>query len=262
MENEQPKTVERKKEKKNYIGFVSVGILIIAILIGATFAWFSMGRRVSTVSEIHTPTVLMIGSGNKEDVEQLYLGDIDITSGTPVEGQENVLSRDFVFCVYSDIYDKFVLQLAHTTNIAFDYTIYMADDVTGELSEAEKTDVIADGTQKNVAYLGLDDNTYYYQKHGTKLNGEYKNKGEGRLAARDDNAYSLTYDTYQNVQKNAVPLYWLSETIDPPAAPDGSFVQYFVLTLTWNIEEVKNDKETDLVYILASLVTDTGSDGN
>lgn len=147
------------------------------------------------------------------------LGDIDVEDGN---------SRSYVFGVKSNQSASYRLQLAHTTNIPFTYTIYPA---TTDISE-------------NVCIEY--DKSFYYSK---PLDGAYLNLANEspRLVAETGEAAVLhqkTYNGYSSVQTYAEPLYW--QSAEPiPISPN--VINYYVLVVRW--ESMKNNKETDMVYL-------------
>ena len=97
--------------------------------------------------------------------------------------------EDVVFCVYSQgANEKYYLQLAHTTNIGFQYTIY-------------KASVQSDG---EISYLG---NKY---SRGEALAGKYLNVDSDSKYATNQ-YHETTYGNYDKVQQSAEPLYWRSD---------------------------------------------------
>ena len=163
------------------------------------------------------------------------MGGIDVTD-------PDITKKDFVFCVYSEeTVGSYKIQLAHTTNIDFTYTIYKASE-----SEAAETG--------GVVYVDKYNTKHYYKKD-TELLGAYLNQdGETKIA--NDTLHDKSYGTYSSVQKNAEPLYWQStESITPTTATgEKGFVDYYILEVSWENGEVPNDKETDMVYITAGMV--------
>ena len=63
-----------------------------------------------------------------------------------------------------------------------------------------------------------------------------------------------TYGTYTNVQKNAEPLYWLAEC----TANAKTGIDYYVLVVNWSDTTNVTNKDTEMIYISASL----GGDSN
>ena len=181
---------------------------------------------LETITKIKKPEILSIKAGDMQDIEKLELGTIDVSGD-----QE---SKDVVFCVYSAEAGKsYYLQLAHTTNIGFTYSIYRAS------MAAKGGDIIT--------YLGKQ-----YQK-GEQLSGGYLNLAEDQKHAT--NAYhDTTYETYNNVQQAAEPLYWKSNAQEMlpnmKNANEEFYVNYYILRISWD-ETVQNNKETDMIYLMA-----------
>ena len=97
---------------------------------------------------------------------------------------------------------------------------------------------------------------YYYYNESDKIEGRYINKDSASIIA-NDSQHEATYSTYSKdyVQKNAEPLYWQNDTsIRITSDDDSGFADYYILRVSWNPNEVKNDKETDMVYITAGMV--------
>lgn len=120
-------------------------------------------------------------------------------------------SKESIFRIASNKGTHYILQLAHTTNLPLKYTIY-------QLSSASDP------------------------SRGTALAGNYRN-GDGSLA--DGTLHSATYGNYNQVQKNAQPLYWQSEV------QTSSGEEFYVLVVTWDAGA--NNKETDMIYITAGI---------
>lgn len=221
---------------KNRAVFAAV-LAALALLAVPVLAWLYMQRSMETITKINMPNALLIGAGDAKPIQQLELGNIDAS--------ETNKSKDVVFCVYSEKPGlSYYLQLAHTTNIGFNYQIYKAElSQDGELNYLDKK----------------------YRK-GDLLEGTYLNK-ESDTNYATDKYHTLTYPNINadHVQQSAEPLYWKStnmETLPIPkdeadkipkdeAGKDstGYYVNYYVLHISWN-ETVKNNKETDMIYIM------------
>lgn len=221
---------------------VSVVVLSVALMVIPTFSWLYYQRNLEARSRVNRPNALAIGAGDARAISELELSDIDTTDGD---------YKDIVFCVYSAYQNGYQLQLAHTTNIGFTYTIYPAQK--GTSSSAENI---------QVEYLGKD---YFFSKD-TVLPGNYLNQdGEQTTAIKnDDNLYyKETYDKleqtgtpYSNVRTNAVPMYWKTTSKQEfPETKDeiGDYINYYVLRIQWN-EGIWNNKETDMVYLVAESI--------
>jgi hypothetical protein len=209
------------------LGIALLAALLVVLGIGS-LAWLNYQRGLETLTEIHSPVELRIGAGNQDAIYNLDLGNIDMTQGT---------SKDFVFCVMGPANQSYVLQLAHTTNIPFTYTIYHATE-----------------TGTPVEYISDQTYTYYYNEDSL-VQGAYLNEQDG-LA--DETYHGETYrsltaedGSYDKVQANAEPLYWQTTGNETLPSGSGNTVRYYILHLSWP-QGSTNDKETDIVYLAAS----------
>ena len=201
---------------------ISVIIAALLLLTIPVLAWFSRQRSMETMTQINLPYALRIGAGNTQPIQQLELSNIDVSKKK---------YEDVVFCVYSQgENEKYYLQLAHTTNIGFRYTIY-------------KASVQQDG---EISYLG---NQY---RQGDELAGKYLNVDtDGKYATNQ--YHQTTYGNYGKVQQSAEPLYWRSdkqETLPGEANANALHVNYYILHISWD-DTVQNNKETDMIYLMA-----------
>ena len=206
---------------------ISVIIAALLLLTIPVLAWFYRQRSMETMTQINLPYALRIGAGNTQPIQQLELSNIDVSKKK---------YEDVVFCVYSQgANEKYYLQLAHTTNIGFQYTIYKASvNQGGEIS-----------------YLG---NQY---SKGEELAGKYLNIDSTKKYATNQYAtnqyHQTTYGDYNNVQQSAEPLYWRSdeqETLPGEANANTLYVNYYILRISWD-DTVQNNKETDMIYLMA-----------
>lgn len=111
----QKDTTRWSGRKKRAIAAVAVAALALVVL--PVFAWLYMQRSMETITKVNMPYALLIGAGDAKPIQQLQLSNIDVSASK---------SKDVVFCVYSEKPSKYDLQLAHTTNIGFNYEIYTA----------------------------------------------------------------------------------------------------------------------------------------
>lgn len=224
--DEPQKNIGQKKDSTLSVrkrrAVISVIIAVLVLLTIPVLAWFSRQRSMETMAQINLPYALRIGAGNTQPIQQLELSNIDVSKKK---------SEDVVFCVYSQgANETYYLQLAHTTNIGFQYTIYKASvQQNGEIS-----------------YLG---NQY---SQGEKLAGNYLNVDAARKYATDQ-YHETTYGNYAKVQQSAEPLYWRSdkrETLPGKANDNALYVNYYILHISWD-DTVQNNKETDMIYLMA-----------
>lgn len=228
----QPKEERQDSRKQKKCGQLSdrkkraitaVIIALASLLAVPVLAWLYIQRSMETMTKVNMPYAIKIGAGDTQSIQQMELSNIDVSGGAG--------SKDVVFCVYSDKEAEYYLQLAHTTNIGFQYTIYKA---------------LLDNTYGTIDYLG---NKY---TQGEALKGSYLNK-ESETRYATDAYHTQTYGNYGNVQVSAEPLYWRSASRETlPAEPNsGKYcVNYYILHISWG-KEVQNNKETDMIYIMA-----------
>lgn len=214
-----------KKKKRQLVIAVSLSVVLLVAL--PVYAWFTHKRSVALTTKINAPTQLYITAGNKESVANLEMADIDVENGS---------YKDFVFGIGGADVQQYQIQLAHTTNIPFEYEIYRAKSV----QEADKDD-------DTVVYVSDEENkTFYYKIDGNKISGHYLNQQGSEILA-NSTLHEKSYDSYGNVQKNAEALYWQSVDLSVNDA-EKPFCDYFIIRVKWN-DKVQNNKETDMVYL-------------
>ena len=217
MDNEKKESNWQKRQ----LILALVTTALLAVVLG-TLAWLHYSRNLQTITEIHVPSLWL------DNISTVDLGEID------VENAENGQYRKrYVFAVVSNEKSPFLLQLAHTTNIPFTYTIYNAvksqDEPSGDYEAAGGV----------------------YFTVGSAVEGRYVNWVDSGLAG--NSYHDATYGEYTNVQKNAEPLYWKSkrQEFTQTAKP---YISYYVLEVSWGGDQgpnVYNTKETDLIYLMA-----------
>lgn len=236
------------KKKKRKLILSGAALVISALLLAISYAWFCTQREMTTAAWIKAPIVLDIRAGNDKDIKYLDMGDIEV-------GEGKSGSKDYVFCVYGKPVDNYSLQLAYTTNIAFHYDVYRADlvengsgEVTFESPGNKATFDIAgspviSGLSMN-EIKAKNESPAKYQSHDLSYGDEKK-----------ENIVART-----KVQANNEPLYFLAEEngikVMRPC-PDNiiegkEFLDYYVIRVSWKAGEVHEDKETDIVYLTAS----------
>lgn len=232
--------------KKRAVAAVTIAAL--AVLVVPVLAWLFFQKSLQTVTKINEPNPLKIGAGNARDIKELELSSIDVSGEKKYE--------DVVFCVYSTTKGlSYHLQLAHTTNIGFKYTIYPAVKEPADES----------GYNASVSYL---DKKYYYKTTSTVPGGYLNKQGESEggfhalaqpTGTYHDKTYATSNGNYKNVQANAEPLYWkTTSSLSLPNDYDdtGFSINYFVLHISWDAS-IQNNKETDMVYLMAEQTMDT-----
>ncbi len=236
------------KKKKRKLILSGAALVISALLLAISYAWFCTQREMTTAAWIKAPIVLDIRAGNNQDIKYLDMGDIEVG-----EGQSG--SKDYVFCVYGKPVDNYSLQLAYTTNIAFHYDVYRADLVengSGEVTFESPGNKATFNIAGSPVISGLSMNEI---KAKNESPAKYQSHD---LSYGDEKKENIVART--KVQANNEPLYFLAEEngikVMRPC-PDNiiegkEFLDYYVIRVSWKAGEVHEDKETDIVYLTAS----------
>lgn len=216
----------KSKKIQLITAFAITLILIVAVPI---VAWFSYSRKLGLTTEINAPTKIYITAGEKESVVNLDLSDIDVEE---IKNGQRVTSKDFVMGIAGTDVKAYKIQLAHTTNIPFKYTLYRA----------------AQNENGEVIYVDEKGTSHNYKIGDNVIGGYINSEASGQIA--NDSQHKRTYGSYNNVQKNAEPLYWQSdeEDVSQTEGSSNEFCDYYVIRVSWD-ESLSNDKETDMVYI-------------
>ena len=80
------------KGKRLLIAFAMTALIFAGS--ATAYAWFTYQRRLTTITKINAPTVLIIGAGQKESSQNIDIGEINV--------EDEAGKKDFVFSVYSD----------------------------------------------------------------------------------------------------------------------------------------------------------------
>lgn len=228
--------------------------LLIALPI---YAWFTLGKKIEAFTKIKEPDNLDIRAGHYDAVQYFNLNNIDIEKIVKEETPHRV-----VFSVSAGDYKiPYQIQLAHTTNIPFKYSIYRAREYS-----IPPDGIYVTYESEPLKEKGETNYTYYY-KRGEKIPLTPKNpdsesitKYGRQLALGSDAYYNDTYDDDDAPELYAVPLYEQSGRIPYDS---GSDHDYFILEISfdetatgkegfsdWNV--ATNKKETDMIYLTAS----------
>ncbi len=235
-----------------------IAIVLCFVLIGAlsVYSWFAIATKMETMTKVMDPNTLDILAGNHDPVINFELNGIDIEKMA-----ESGTAEYRVFSVNTGGYKvSYKLQLAHTTNIPFKYTLYAATwrtDVTEQNSS---------GTY--VEYHKIDSNVISYYEMGneialTPLNVISADTYGRVIAQNSGTVYDLIYDPEDEPEIYAVPVY-LQSGIIKSYKEDGNF-EYYILKIEWDEDSAnqgftewnkpENNKETDIIYIIASRQT-------
>ena len=133
-------------------------------------------------------------------------------------GEINIInenSKEIEFGVLSKPGTEYLLQLGHTTNLRLTYEIF--------------------------------------RENGQKIEGSYLNETDKNSNLANNTYHSATYEKSDLVQKNAEPLYWVSNSGQCVCGEDSH--DKYVLKISWDSTNISNitDKETEMIFLTAGL---------
>ena len=269
-------------------------VLSIALLTALpVYAWFTNQRKAAEMYKIEYPNSLYINAAHREDRMYFKLDTIDVNEYAKDENNEEirdpetgkpifVTEKNYIFTVSGSNAERFILQMAHTNNNLFNYTIYEAKQYdylsTNAPVGTDSDKIVPSGkADKNVIEYKTNPSGYTenplvfaddpvnknssetkYYVIGNEANGEYKNNinkdapiASDNLAIKNGNNkyYSENYGTNTNVESHAVPSYWQG-VLDADPDSNKQFCKYYVLKVTWDpeVQAVNTAKETDMIY--------------
>lgn len=233
------KKIRKKKKlnmnKKTLIRYAFSGIVVLALLIVVTYAWFATRVNLATLVEVKGPTAIAIHGPHGIAQEAL---DMSYTDDDVDENGKVTIRR--VVSISSDI-SEHQLEIVHTTNLKeLNFKLYKA-------TEVETTDVGA-------GYVTEKNYTYTYNPDAP-IDGSYVNLEKTKDGYRFANKsmHQSNFDEYTNVQSHAEPLYWITNANQESvrntnnANVDTKYLTYYILEISWE----ETTKETDIFYLLA-----------
>ena len=226
-------------QKRQLVLALIVSCALMMVLV--SLAWLNHTRSLATATKVHVPTLWI---DNIHGTNAMNLGEIDVQD-VEEHTTDNRPCRRYVFSVKSNVAKPFRLQLAYTTNIPFAYELYPAIEYT----------------QKNGSCVQV--GAYFYA-YGDPMIPEKCTQAHDAtyLTTSVDSEGNATKTVYseKKVHDMAEPYYWISkeQTLDSTDETEGSYVtkdgayftRYYVLEISWD-GNLKNNKETDLVYLMA-----------
>lgn len=170
-------------------------LTICFIIVIPVYAWFTNQKKAAEMFKVQYPNALYINAAHREDQMYFDLDGININeyAKDPVTGmpiyRENangelegikVEKFRYVFSVSGSSTDEFTLQMAHTTNNLFTYTLYEAEQYTSCTENDDEGGVPISytlvgqditGTQKTTTISETDkDRIVVYKQHSNSHN--------------------------------------------------------------------------------------------
>lgn len=236
----------KTSDKKKLLWLSAASVVVVALIIGLSYAWFFNQSDMATLIPIKTPSdISILGPGGSEIASlDLNYTDDDITVDETTGKKKVTIKR--VFCVQTQaMYHR--LEIVHTTNM---------EGLTFKLYP-----VISEGTES------VTDGGIEYTYSSTAIEGRYINQGtsNGEYKYANKVKHDINYGEYTYVQSHAEPLYWLAnEKLEARTADQETWKStvtidnkpynrtYYVLEISWT----ETTKETDIFYILAEDASD------
>lgn len=254
----------------NRIQFVTAVIVTLTALIAVpVYAWLTHQRTLAEMQRIKSPDLLYITAANAEAVKNLDMSAIDVEAKI---GNTPVTHKMIPFCVAGDYVSSFTLQLAHTSNNPFKYeiyegTVYLTEEaainsgkeyveytVTYDLDGIGVSGLIRDSiSEGDVLYITKGSSLQSGDSENTKnYEGRYLNmSGDNRTA--NTRYLEECYGEYTNYTPYELPLYWQCRSIPTSSGltHGTTFFKTFIIDVSWEGENISNNKETDMVYMMA-----------
>ena len=106
--------------KKQQLALALAGTALLA-LIASTLAWLNFNRTLQTITRMQMPILWLREGGGKTNATEIELGNLDFSKAG---------SKEIQFAVYATAKTKYILQLAHTTNLPLTYSLYSKEGET------------------------------------------------------------------------------------------------------------------------------------
>ena len=245
MERKIEKKEQKAHSKRKLIVSASVTAVVLALVIGLSYAWFFNQSNIATLISIAPPAPIAIKGPHGNSLTEL---DLNYTAD---DKKDNKVTIRRVISIENDGSDH-KIEIVHTTNLkGLTFQLYRAEEVTGSSA----------GTSGTVT----DDGYIYTYDMNSSISGSYINAAEtGEYKSADKTKHDQNYEKGDSVQKHAEPLYWvtsdglpassLTVTQDVSSDDNANATQthrtYYVLEISWT----ETEKETDIFYILAKNV--------
>lgn len=206
--DEQNNNQPNDRAEKRLLILTLLATALLALIVG-TLAWLRYSRSLQTMTTVHVPALYLGGADGSSTID-IDMGDIDV-----VTKQEQYYAFSVVSKSKDGSTDRYILQLAHTTNLPFQYEVYEATGtITGEVTSANCKG-------ENILSKTLSKDTTRPATYGEKS----------------------TIGTH--LHPAADPQYYQSDkrTINSTSRTD-----YYILKVWWE-GTIENNKETDMVYL-------------
>lgn len=220
------------------------------------YAWFAFNNSMETMTKVKEPDDLDIRAGNFDQIINFDLRNVSIESL-----QEEGTAAYYVFSVSAGDYKiPYNIQLAHTTNIPFKYSLYHA--TRHETNGAGFVEYHPRSNADEKTYYEIGDPITLEELNADDNNEEHYGR---KIAKKSDIYYSKTYSSNDTTSSTpeiyAIPLYLRTQNAITPSNKGANEHDYFILKLEWDSpnsstqfdtwNKAEDNKETDIIYITA-----------
>ena len=250
MERTTKKKGQTKHSKRRLIISAAATAVVLALVIGLSYAWFFNQSNIATLISIAPPSPIAIKGPHGQSLTSL---DLTYTDADKDEQSKKVTIRRVISIENGGREHK--IEIVHTTNLkGLTFQLYKASEVQNANA--------SDGTISEGGYTYKYDTTNPIK--GSYINAalettDYKSAVEN---SAENSKHSKNYGEYTLVQKHAEPIYWITDnaleadstivdTTDSASSGDSTEAKkhrtYYVLEISWT----ETTKETDIFYVLA-----------
>lgn len=215
--NEQNNNQPNDRAEKRLLILALLATALLALIVG-TLAWLRYSRSLQTMTTVHVPALYLGGADGSSTID-IDMGDIDV-----VTKKEQYYAFSVVSKSKDNSQEYYILQLAHTTNLPFQYEVYEATGpITGEVTAANCSTKVSMTELHQVI------------------------KAEDRIGTRYDSygAYADDKSNSTHIHPAADPQYY--QSANRPFKGPGK-IDYYILKIWWE-GTIENNKETDMVYL-------------
>lgn len=191
MEQNEEKKRGIPHSKQQQLALALAGTALLALIV-STLAWLNFNRTLQTITRMQMPILWLREGDGETNATAIDLGNLDFSK--PGE-------KEIPFAVYATAKTKYILQLAHTTNLPLTYSLY---------SKEGETLTNLDFSSENV------DNAYSYGNYGNVQRDAYPQYQQTDLPieiVRNDVHYfvlKVEWSDVQNVSAKETDMLYLT----------------------------------------------------
>lgn len=267
---------------------VALSLTIVTMIAVPVYAWLSNQKKLGDLERVDTPTKLFITSAARDDIKYLALTDIQVTGSDKkkyyvfgVSGKSAsyynlqlayTTNNQFEYFIYPakevrKNESPLVSYTAHDEEGNATETYYYAiDKDTNTITPASNNPFSGDARYRVWSEESNDPSATKMKIRREEITTKYINKDADALIANNgkhDATYNYKdYDAggAANVgaQLYSEPIYWQALRINSGMDASNSFENYYILEVNWEKAAaaagsagLKDDKETDIIYIAA-----------